>query len=85
MSGNWAAVSRISSRSVHSSCLYSFHCSTASCFQTTITAIDKVMVGMTEAEPVHRMNVWEALDRLRAVVHSMAPESLLIEPVVLKD
>ena len=43
------------------------------------------MVGMTEAEPVHRMNVWEALDRLRAVVHSMAPESLLIEPVVLKD
>ena len=53
-------------------------------FQSTIPAIDKVLVGMTNIDPVHRLDAKEALDRLGTVICSMTPESLLIEPVVIK-
>ena len=39
-------------------------------------------MDMTDADPVHRLDSQEALDRLMTVVQSMAPESLLIEPSV---
>ena len=35
---------------------------------------------MTDSDPVNRFSAKEALDRLGTVVHSMAPEALLIEP-----
>ena len=53
-------------------------------FQSTIPAIDDVLVGMTNIDPVHRLDAKEALDRLGTVICSMTPESLLIEPVVIK-
>ena len=46
--------------------------------------IDEVLVGMTDFDPVHRLDAKEALDRLGTVIYSMAPESLLTEPVILK-
>lgn len=54
-------------------------------FQSTIPGIDEILVRMTECDPDHRMNATEALDYLRKVVHSMVPESLLIEPVVVEE
>ena len=53
-------------------------------FQSTIPAIDDVLVGMTNNDPVHRLDAKEALDRLGTVICSMTPASLLIEPVVFK-
>jgi hypothetical protein len=50
-------------------------------FQSTIPAIDEVLAGMTNVDPVHRLDAKEALDRLGTVVCSMTPESLLITPV----
>ena len=41
-------------------------------------------MGMTNIDPKHRLNAKEALDRLGAVLCSITPESLLIEPVVIK-
>ena len=40
---------------------------------------------MTDIDPVHRLNAKEAKDRLATIVYSMAPESLLIKPVTLRD
>jgi hypothetical protein len=53
--------------------------------QSTVPRIDEVLVAMTDADAGRRLGAKEALDGLRAVVHSMTPESLLIEPVVLPD
>ena len=39
---------------------------------------------MTDADPVHRLDAQAALDRLRTAVLSMTPESLLVEPCVVK-
>ncbi|KAF8806766.1 hypothetical protein BYT27DRAFT_7100370 [Phlegmacium glaucopus] len=52
---------------------------------STVPAIDEVLVAMTDADPGRRFGSKEALDKLRAVVHSMTPESLLIKPVVLGE
>ena len=49
-------------------------------FQSTIPAIDEVLVGMTNFDPVHRLNAKEALDSLGTVICSMTPKSLLIKP-----
>ena len=49
-------------------------------FQSTILEIDDVLASMLERNPVHRPSAKEALDKLGAIVHSMTPESLLIEP-----
>ena len=35
---------------------------------------------MTDVDPVRRFSAREALDRFSTIVHSMAPEDLLIEP-----
>ena len=48
--------------------------------QSTIPTIDEVMASMTDIDPVHRLDAKEAKDRLGTIVHSMAPESLLIKP-----
>ena len=40
---------------------------------------------MTDVDPVHRLDVKEAKDRLGSIVNSMAPESLLIKPKTLRD
>ena len=53
--------------------------------QSTIPAIDEVLVSMTDVDPVHRLDAKEAKDRLGTVVNSMAPESLLIKPKTLRD
>jgi serine/threonine protein kinase len=53
-------------------------------FQSTIPAIDEVLVGMTNIDPVHRLDAKEALGRLGMVICSMTPESLLIKPVIIK-
>ena len=53
-------------------------------FQSTIPAIDEVLVGMTNIDPVYRLDAKEALDKLGIVMCSMTPESLLIKPVVIK-
>ena len=39
---------------------------------------------MTNIDPVHRLDAKEALDRLGTVIRSVAPESLLIEPVFIE-
>ena len=48
--------------------------------QSTIPAVDEVLVSMTDVDPVNRIDAKEAKDRLGTIVHSMAPESLLIKP-----
>jgi hypothetical protein len=48
--------------------------------QSTIPAIDEVVVSMTDIDPVRRLDAKEAKDRLITVVYSMTPESLLIKP-----
>jgi len=53
-------------------------------FKSTIPAIDEVLVGMTNTDPVNRLDAKEALDRLGAVICSMTPESLLIKPLIIK-
>lgn len=53
-------------------------------FQSTIPAIDEVLVDMINIDPVHRLDASWALDRLGTVICSMTPASLLIEPVVFK-
>jgi len=53
-------------------------------FKSTIPAIDEVLVDMTIVDPVHRLDAKEALDRLGTVICCMTPESLLIQPVVIK-
>ena len=40
---------------------------------------------MTNNDPVHRLDAKKALDRLGTVICFMTPESLLIEPVVIKS
>ena len=54
-------------------------------FQSTIPAIDEVLVSMTHINPVHRLDAKEAKDKLGTIVNSMAPESLLIKPTTPKD
>lgn len=44
--------------------------------------IDQVLVGMTCGEVARRMGAGEALERLQAVIKSVAPELLLVAPVV---
>ena len=39
---------------------------------------------MTNIDPVHRLGAKEAMDKLGSVICSMTPETLLIEPVVMK-
>ena len=51
--------------------------------QSTIPAIDEVLLCMTDIDPLHRLDAKEAKDRLGTIVHSMAPESLLIKPDML--
>ena len=48
--------------------------------QSTIPAIDEVLVSMIDNDPVHRPDAKEVKDRLGTLVYSMAPESLLIKP-----
>lgn len=54
-------------------------------FESTIPAIDEVLARMTDVDPVRRLSAREALDRFSTIVHSMAPEDLLIEPKTLKS
>ena len=54
-------------------------------FQSTIPAIDEILVSMTDIDPVHRLDAKEAKDKLGAIVNSMTPESLLIKPKTLRD
>jgi serine/threonine protein kinase len=49
-------------------------------FQSTVPEVDEVLTSMIERDPVHRPSAKEALDKLGAIVYSMTPESLLIEP-----
>ena len=63
----------------YSLCLLTFS------FQSTIPAIDEILVSMTDIDPVHRLDAKEAKDRLGTMVNSMAPESLLIKPKTLRD
>lgn len=49
-------------------------------FRSTVPEIDDDLVSMVEFDPIHRPSAKEALDKLGAIVHSMTPESLLIEP-----
>jgi hypothetical protein len=46
-------------------------------------AIDDVLVELANVDPVIRVDATEALERLRKVVHAIAPESLLIQPEIL--
>ena len=39
---------------------------------------------MTGVDPVHRLGAKEALNKLASVISSMTPETMLIEPVVIK-
>ncbi|KIJ97775.1 hypothetical protein K443DRAFT_9653 [Laccaria amethystina LaAM-08-1] len=48
--------------------------------RSTVPEVDEVLTSMIERDPVHRPSAKEALDKLGAIVHSMTPESLLIEP-----
>ncbi|PPQ81146.1 hypothetical protein CVT25_015198, partial [Psilocybe cyanescens] len=54
-------------------------------FKSTIPAIDEVMGQMTDADTSRRISAADALDRLKKAVHSMVPEALLIEPVVISE
>jgi hypothetical protein len=87
MSGNWAAVSqnlRYAGRSLSHyfpSCYRFLTICPAS--QTTTVAIDDVLVELANVDPVIRVDATEALERLRKVVHAIAPESLLIQPEIL--
>ena len=40
-------------------------------------------MGMTNIDPVHRLDAKEALDRLGTAICSMTPETFLIKPVVI--
>ncbi|KAF8159413.1 kinase-like domain-containing protein [Crassisporium funariophilum] len=53
--------------------------------KTTIPGIDEILVRMTDHNFEHRPSATEALDCLTKIVQSMVPESLLIEPVFLKQ
>ncbi|KAF8815276.1 hypothetical protein BYT27DRAFT_6735503 [Phlegmacium glaucopus] len=53
-------------------------------FKSTIPAIDQILVDMIDPDADHRINATEALDKIRKIVNSMAPELLLIEPVLIK-
>ena len=53
-------------------------------FQSTIPAIDEVLAGMINVDPVHHFDAKDALDRLGMIICSMTPESLLIEPVIIE-
>ena len=64
----------------YSLCLLAFFA-----FQSTIPTIDEVLVSMTDIDPVHRLDAKEAKDKLRTIVSSMAPRSLLIKPDTLRD
>ena len=46
--------------------------------QSTVPEIDEVLAAMTDADAGRRLRTTEALARLRAVVYSVAPESLLM-------
>ena len=48
--------------------------------QSTIPAIDDVVVSMSDVDPNHRLDAKEAKDRLGSIFYSMPPESLLIKP-----
>jgi hypothetical protein len=79
MFGNWATVFLFSKYDdilllSYSLCLLAFR------FQSTIPAIDEVLVSMTDIDPVHRLDAKEAKDRLGTIFCSMAPQSLLINP-----
>ena len=39
---------------------------------------------MTNVDPIHRLGAKEALNKLESVISSMTPETMLIEPVVIK-
>ena len=85
MFGNWVSVSPIlrqGTLSIFLLCYFLLNASLA--FQSTIGAIDDVLIGMTDINPAHRLDAKEALDRLRTVICSMTPESLLIKPVVIE-
>ena len=48
--------------------------------QSTIPAVDEVLVSMTDIDHLNRLDVKEAKDRLGTILYSMAPDSLLIMP-----
>ena len=52
--------------------------------QSTIPKVDEVLVSMTNIDPIHRLDVKEAKDRLGTIVYSMPPESLLVRPDMVK-
>ena len=62
--------------------LYSFLLTGLFASQSTIPAIDDVVLSMTDIDPVTRLNAKEAKDRLGTIYYSMTPESLLIKPDV---
>jgi hypothetical protein len=53
--------------------------------QSTVTDIDQVLDDMGNADADQRPDAQDALDRIRKVVHSIPPESLLIPPWIEKD
>ena len=80
MFGNWATVflsSKYATVYFYSVTLFSY-CPFAS--QSTIPAIDEVLVSMTDIDPAHRLDAKETKDRLGTIVYSMTPGSLLIRP-----
>ncbi|KAF8161987.1 kinase-like domain-containing protein [Pholiota molesta] len=53
--------------------------------RSTIPGIDKVLDDMYCTNPDERPHAQEALDRIRSVVNSMSPQSLLIAPWMKND
>ncbi|KAF8161983.1 hypothetical protein BJ912DRAFT_302905 [Pholiota molesta] len=53
--------------------------------RSTVTDIDQVLDDMGNADADQRPDAQDALDRIRKVVHSIPPESLLIPPWIEKD
>ncbi|KAA1478271.1 kinase-like protein [Dentipellis sp. KUC8613] len=54
-------------------------------FETTIAPIDEIIASMWHGEDADRPTAREVLSRLSTIVHSIAPQSLLIPPVLLPD
>ena len=78
MFGNWATVFLISK--YDNIYIFTLLFSLLTTSQSTVPTIDEVLVHMTDINPVQRLDAKEAKDKLGRIVHSMAPESLLIKP-----
>ena len=76
MFGNWATVFLISKYgNIYFDSVILFD-NWISASQSTIPSVDEVSMTDINIDPVHPLDAKEAKDRLGAIVHSMAPESL---------